>query len=175
MLYILRIEAEVSPRLGSTCIHMDARGFFVGSRGICWVLGTSTVCCDVPEGVAYPGSKDLVWLASVGETSLLAIDTVGSGPCALAYPQSSQTERRCRSFYSGCYRSFVLEIFTASMAYHAVVLLHTVRGPWGEACVLPTAAVACRPYPCQVGHTIVGSSMPVSSRLHCVGSTTLEI
>ncbi|RWV79623.1 hypothetical protein GW17_00059214, partial [Ensete ventricosum] len=72
MLYILRIEAEVSPRLGSTCIHMDARGFFVGSRGICWVLGTSTVCCDVPEGVAYPGSKDLVWLASVGETSLLA-------------------------------------------------------------------------------------------------------
>ncbi|RRT41054.1 hypothetical protein B296_00036491 [Ensete ventricosum] len=30
------------------------------------------------------------------------------------------------SFYSGCYRSFVPEIFTASMAYHTVVLLHVV-------------------------------------------------
>ncbi|RRT55720.1 hypothetical protein B296_00034534 [Ensete ventricosum] len=46
------------------------------------------------------------------------------------------------SFYSGCYRSFVPEIFNASMAYHAVVLLHTVRGPYSEVHVLPTAAVA---------------------------------
>ncbi|RZS16834.1 hypothetical protein BHM03_00048887 [Ensete ventricosum] len=177
---------------------MDARGFFVGTRGICWVLGTSTVCCDVPEGVAYPGSKDLVWLASVGETSLLASSSfrsstgssvvnactkaslrrwghLDSTPPTIKLVMRSEVLECILSFYSGCYRSFVLEIFTASMAYHAVVLLHTVRGPWGEACVLPTAAVACRPYPCQVGHTIVGSSMPVSSRLHCVGSTTLEI
>ncbi|RWW76023.1 hypothetical protein BHE74_00015915 [Ensete ventricosum] len=68
------------------------------------------------------------------------------------------------SFYSGCYRSFVPEIFTASIAYHAVVLLHAVHGPWGEACVLPAAAMAYRPYPCQVGRTIAGSSMPVSGR-----------
>ncbi|RZS25367.1 hypothetical protein BHM03_00058557 [Ensete ventricosum] len=53
------------------------------------------------------------------------------------------------SFYNECYRSFVPEIFIASMAYNAVVLLHTVRGPCSEAHALPAAAVACRPYPCQ--------------------------
>ncbi|RZR94833.1 hypothetical protein BHM03_00023595 [Ensete ventricosum] len=48
-----------------------------------------------------------------------------------------------KSFYSGCYRSFVPEIFNASMTYHAVVLLHTVRGPCSEVHVLPTATMAC--------------------------------
>ncbi|RWV86775.1 hypothetical protein GW17_00051288, partial [Ensete ventricosum] len=71
--------------------------------------------------------------------------------------------------------SFVPEIFTASMAYHAVVLLHAVRGPWGEACVLSAIAVACQPYLCQVGHTIASSYMPMSGWLRCVGSATLEI
>ncbi|RWW63142.1 hypothetical protein BHE74_00029696 [Ensete ventricosum] len=80
-----------------------------------------------------------------------------------------------RSFYSGCYRSFVTGIFTASIAYHVVVLLHTVRGPCSEADVLLVTTVACRPYPCQVGRIIVDSSMPVSGRLRCVGSITLEI
>ncbi|RRT47854.1 hypothetical protein B296_00036650 [Ensete ventricosum] len=42
---------------------------YAGSLGRRLPLG---VCCDVPEGVAYPGSKDLVWLAFVGETSFLA-------------------------------------------------------------------------------------------------------
>ncbi|RZR96539.1 hypothetical protein BHM03_00025578 [Ensete ventricosum] len=71
--------------------------------------------------------------------------------------------------------SFVPEIFNASMAYHIVVLLHTVRGPCSEVRVLPTAAVACRPYPCQVGRTTAGSTIPVSGRFCCVGSATLEI
>ncbi|RRT70654.1 hypothetical protein B296_00014634 [Ensete ventricosum] len=44
-----------------------------------------------------------------------------------------------------------------------------------EARVLLVATVACRPYPCQVGRIIVDSSMPVSGRLRCVGSITLEI
>ncbi|RWW27509.1 hypothetical protein GW17_00008050, partial [Ensete ventricosum] len=33
--------------------------------------------------------------------------------------------------------------------YHVVVLLHTVRGPLGEVCVLSAVAVACWSYPCQ--------------------------
>ncbi|RWW33960.1 hypothetical protein GW17_00001298 [Ensete ventricosum] len=61
------------------------------------------------------------------------------------------------------------------MTYHVVILLHTVRGPYSEAHALPAAAVACRPYPCQVGCTIAGSSMPVSSQLRCGGSAMLEI
>ncbi|RRT52134.1 hypothetical protein B296_00007037 [Ensete ventricosum] len=65
------------------------------------------------------------------------------------------------SFYNECYRSFVPEIFIASMAYHAVVLLHTVRGPCSEAHALPAAAVACRPYPCQVGMTSSDSSSSI--------------
>ncbi|RRT65680.1 hypothetical protein B296_00010775 [Ensete ventricosum] len=79
------------------------------------------------------------------------------------------------SFYSEYYRSFVLEIFTASIAYHAVILLHTVHGPCSEVHILPTAAVVCRPYSCQVGRKIADSSMPMSGRLRYVESTTLEI
>ncbi|RRT77706.1 hypothetical protein B296_00003170 [Ensete ventricosum] len=71
--------------------------------------------------------------------------------------------------------SFVPEIFTASIAYHAVVLLHTVRSPCSEVRVLPVAVVVCRPYLCQVGRTIRDSSMPVSGQLRCVGSVTLEV
>ncbi|RRT79879.1 hypothetical protein B296_00007125 [Ensete ventricosum] len=71
------------------------------------------------------------------------------------------------SFYSGCYRSFVPEIFTTSKAYHAVVLLHTVRGPLSEVCVLSAVAVACRPYPCQIDNTVASFPMPMSGRLHC--------
>ncbi|RZS16173.1 hypothetical protein BHM03_00048143 [Ensete ventricosum] len=81
----------------------------------------------------------------------------------------------CMSFYSGCYRSFVLEIFTTFIAYHAIVLLHTVRGPCSEERVLPGRVVAYRLYPCQVDRTIADSSMPVPGRLRCVGSVTLEI
>ncbi|RWW87105.1 hypothetical protein BHE74_00004081, partial [Ensete ventricosum] len=71
------------------------------------------------------------------------------------------------SFYNGCYRSFVPDNFIASMAYYAVVLLHTIHGPCSEVCALLTAVVACRPYICQVDRTIDGSSMPVSGRLCC--------
>ncbi|RZR98645.1 hypothetical protein BHM03_00028031 [Ensete ventricosum] len=35
------------------------------------------------------------------------------------------------------------------LVYHVVVLLHTVRGPLGEVCVLSAVAVACWSYPCQ--------------------------
>ncbi|RRT72307.1 hypothetical protein B296_00007277 [Ensete ventricosum] len=71
--------------------------------------------------------------------------------------------------------SFVPEIFIAFMAYHAVILLHTICGPCSEVRVLPAAVVTCRPYSCQVGHTIAGSSMPVSGQLHCGESAMLEI
>ncbi|RZR84111.1 hypothetical protein BHM03_00010882 [Ensete ventricosum] len=70
------------------------------------------------------------------------------------------------SFYSGCYRSFVPEIFTVFIVYHTVVFLHTVRGPCSEVRVLPATAVACRSYLCQVDCTIADSSIPVSGRLH---------
>ncbi|RWV91890.1 hypothetical protein GW17_00045787, partial [Ensete ventricosum] len=70
------------------------------------------------------------------------------------------------SFYNECYRTFVPEIFTASIAYHVVVLLHTISGPRSEVRVLFAAVMACRPYPCQVSRKIV--------RLHaCVRSAPL--
>ncbi|RWW03269.1 hypothetical protein GW17_00033585 [Ensete ventricosum] len=81
----------------------------------------------------------------------------------------------CKSFYSGCYKSFVPEIFTVFMAYHIVVLLYIIRGPCSEVRVLPTVAVACRYYPCQVDCTIASSTISVSGRLCCVESITLEI
>ncbi|RWV82619.1 hypothetical protein GW17_00055866 [Ensete ventricosum] len=80
-----------------------------------------------------------------------------------------------RSFYNGCYRSFVPEIFIASMAYHAVVLLHIIRGHCSEVRALPAAVVTCRPYPCQVDRTIVGSSIPMLGQLRCGESAMLEI
>ncbi|RWV83362.1 hypothetical protein GW17_00055036 [Ensete ventricosum] len=92
--------------------------------------------------------------------------------CDMGPPSSA---KMCKSFYSECYRSFIYEIFTASIAYHAIVLLHTVCGPCSEACVLPAVAVACQSYPCQVGRTIADSSMPVPGRLRCIGSVMLEI
>ncbi|RWW00666.1 hypothetical protein BHE74_00056617 [Ensete ventricosum] len=97
MLYILHIEAKVSPRSGSAHIHMGAQGFFVGTQGMCRLLEmsvgrsgtqavascwsrllvldrapTARVCCDVLWGVAYPRSGDFVWLSSMGGDSLFA-------------------------------------------------------------------------------------------------------
>ncbi|RWW17784.1 hypothetical protein GW17_00018269 [Ensete ventricosum] len=83
--------------------------------------------------------------------------------------------RGCKSFYSGCYRLSVPKIFTASIAYHAVIILHTVRGPCNETRVLSAAAVVCRPYLCHVDRTIADSSMPVSGWLRCVRLITLEV
>ncbi|RWW87753.1 hypothetical protein BHE74_00003404 [Ensete ventricosum] len=40
---------------------MDAQEFFV-------------VCCNVPRGVAYPRSRDLVWFDFVGRASFFAIN-----------------------------------------------------------------------------------------------------
>ncbi|RWW18521.1 hypothetical protein GW17_00017488 [Ensete ventricosum] len=88
--------------------------------------------------------------------------------------RSAADELALGSFYSGCYRSFVLEIFTTFIAYHVVVLLHTVRGPCSETRVLPAPAVAYRPYPCQVDCTIADSSVLVSGRLRCVESGQAE-
>ncbi|RRT80393.1 hypothetical protein B296_00022425 [Ensete ventricosum] len=83
--------------------------------------------------------------------------------------------RVCKSFYSGCYRSFVPEIFTASKGCRAVVRLHTICGPWGEAYILPTVGVACRPYPCQVNRTIAGFPMLVSAAVVGLERRQLEI
>ncbi|RWW85309.1 hypothetical protein BHE74_00006024 [Ensete ventricosum] len=69
----------------------------------------------------------------------------------------------------------VPEIFNAFIAYHTVVPLHHTRGPCGETCVLPATAVVCQPYSCQVDRIIADSSIPMSGRLRCVGSTMLEI
>ncbi|RRT78617.1 hypothetical protein B296_00007194 [Ensete ventricosum] len=66
------------------------------------------------------------------------------------------------SFYSECYKTFVPEIFTASIAYHVVVLLHTISGPRSEVRVLPAAVVACRSYPCKFLWNVFGA--PVVGR-----------
>ncbi|RRT62420.1 hypothetical protein B296_00021479 [Ensete ventricosum] len=61
------------------------------------------------------------------------------------------------SFYSKCYGSFVLEVLTVPIAYHVIILHHTLRGPCSEARVLLPAAVACRPcppYPCYLGNEL---------------------
>ncbi|RZR78011.1 hypothetical protein BHM03_00003232 [Ensete ventricosum] len=97
MLYILRTEAEVSPRLGSARVHMSAQDSSLVPEGCASSSGRRLVyrepkrsphagvdfwslvelqppgvCCDVPRGVAYPQSGDLVWLAPVDEASLVA-------------------------------------------------------------------------------------------------------
>ncbi|RWW77951.1 hypothetical protein BHE74_00013849 [Ensete ventricosum] len=83
------------------------------------------------------GRKEAPQLVSLADSC----NKVGSGGVL------DMTPPMVKSFYSGCHRTFVPEIFNASMACHAVVFLHTVRGPYSEVHVLPTAAVACRPYP----------------------------
>ncbi|RWW42535.1 hypothetical protein BHE74_00051913 [Ensete ventricosum] len=138
------------------------------SRRLC--IGVPAVAFRVPclgrsgDGERLGGRSPRVRLGR----SATGVSELGSG--VRAYRSG-----RCKSFYSGYYRSFIPEIFNASMAYHAVVLLHTVRGPCSEVRVLPTAAMACRPYPCQVDRIIVGSTIPVSGWFCCVVSATLEI
>ncbi|RZR95761.1 hypothetical protein BHM03_00024637 [Ensete ventricosum] len=97
----------------------------------------------------------------------------GSVRCS-AFESPDGRSAPCRSFYTGRYRSSVPEIFNAPIAYHAVVLLHIVHGPRNVVRILHAAAVAGRPYLCQVSRTIANSSMLASSRLRCVGSAMLE-
>ncbi|RZR75329.1 hypothetical protein BHM03_00054797 [Ensete ventricosum] len=66
---------------------------------------------------------------------------VGSGPCALARLRSracrvgARPDEWCRSFYSGCCRSFVPDNLTAFIVYHATVPSHHACCPCNEACV----------------------------------------
>ncbi|RZS25838.1 hypothetical protein BHM03_00059097 [Ensete ventricosum] len=116
------------------------------------------------------------WMEGALGSSSAADELVhGSGIFACGLGRLGIPTRRYMSFYSGCYRSFIPEIFTTSIAYHVVVHLHTVHDPCSKACILPATAVACRPYPCEVDRTIADSSMLVSGRLRCVGSAMLEI
>ncbi|RWW76488.1 hypothetical protein BHE74_00015421 [Ensete ventricosum] len=82
------------------------------------------------------------------------------------------------SFYSKGYGSFILEVLTVPIAYHAIVLRHTLHGPCSEAHILLPTAMAyrpCPPYLCYIDRMIANPSMPVSGQLHCVGSATLAV
>ncbi|RRT35276.1 hypothetical protein B296_00047108 [Ensete ventricosum] len=71
-------------------------------------------------------------------------------------------------FYSKGYEVSVHEILTASVAYHVIVLHHSLHGPYGEARdVLPATGErrSCPPYPCQVGRTTADPPMLVSGQL----------
>ncbi|RZR77989.1 hypothetical protein BHM03_00003209 [Ensete ventricosum] len=50
----------------------------------------------------------------------------------------------------------------------------TLGGSGRVVCVSLTAAVVGRPFLCQVGRRVAESTIPVSGRLHYVGSATLE-
>ncbi|RWV82120.1 hypothetical protein GW17_00056409, partial [Ensete ventricosum] len=71
----------------------------------------------------------------------------------------------CRSFYSGCCRSFVPDDLTAFMTYHAAV-------PSTMLVVLAMrrafAGGGCRSYLCQVGCTTTGAPR-ISGRLPASG------
>ncbi|RWW23883.1 hypothetical protein GW17_00011843, partial [Ensete ventricosum] len=86
----------------------------------------------------------------------------------------------CKGFYSKVYEVSVPEVLTTSVAYHAIVLHRSLRGPCGEGRdVLPATGErrSCPPYPCQVGRTTADPPMLVSGRLqsrrvdHVVGPT----
>ncbi|RWW59587.1 hypothetical protein BHE74_00033472 [Ensete ventricosum] len=83
---------KMSPRYGFARIHMVLDDFLLAfERCACFLghrlvgrepkrssrvgvdfwslveLQSFEVCCDIPEGVTYPRSRDIVWLASVAE------------------------------------------------------------------------------------------------------------
>ncbi|RRT58946.1 hypothetical protein B296_00028448 [Ensete ventricosum] len=82
--------------------------------------------------------------------------------------RSSFLRRGAGAFIVKGYETSVPEVLTLPVAYHAVVLRRSLRGPYGEArVVLPAIGERrpCSPYPCQVDRTMVGPPMLVSSRL----------
>ncbi|RWV77557.1 hypothetical protein GW17_00061594 [Ensete ventricosum] len=109
----------------------------------CWFW---LVCASTPAIVPDRVEMEHGWVeggVKLGRSTADASE-LGSRVCAYSSGWSQiPTGGRVGNFYSGCYRSSVPEIFTASMAYHAVILLHVVCGPWGEACVLTATVVAC--------------------------------
>ncbi|RWW63464.1 hypothetical protein BHE74_00029349, partial [Ensete ventricosum] len=75
--------------------------------------------------------------------------------------------QKCRGFYSNGYGAPVPEVLTVPVAYHAVVLRHSLRGPRGEVRgVLPATEEhrPCPPYLCQVGHMTADPPILVSGR-----------
>ncbi|RRT45202.1 hypothetical protein B296_00050435 [Ensete ventricosum] len=74
----------------------------------------------------------------------------------LQFGSAADSCEKVRSFYSGCYRSFIPNTLTAFMAYHAVLsyssttlaVLAMRRAFTGR---------GCRPYLCQVGCTCTGA------------------
>ncbi|RZR76343.1 hypothetical protein BHM03_00001052 [Ensete ventricosum] len=71
------------------------------------------------------------------------------------------------SFYSNGYGAPVPEVLTAPVAYHAVVLRRSFRGPRGEVRDVPPATGegrSCPPYLCQVGRMTADPPMLVSGR-----------
>ncbi|RWW44510.1 hypothetical protein BHE74_00049718 [Ensete ventricosum] len=82
--------------------------------------------------------------------------------------RSSFLRRGARAFIVKGYEASVPEVLTVPIAYHAVVLRRTLRGPCDEtSVVLPATGERqpCSSYPFQVDRTTVGPPMLVSSRL----------
>ncbi|RRT33282.1 hypothetical protein B296_00057773 [Ensete ventricosum] len=83
-------------------------------------------------------------------------------------------------FYSKAYEAFVLEVLTAPVAYHVIILRRNLYGPCDEGRgVLPAIGErrSFPPYPCQFGRTTTDPPMLVLGRLqsrrvgHVVGPT----
>ncbi|RRT80374.1 hypothetical protein B296_00023817 [Ensete ventricosum] len=147
-------------------------------------------------GILYPFCRNkMKYLNSVSGTqsdtapvSGGGLSTVGSGPCAIARPRSSQRrvgarvegkgpwarlERSAarvvglRGFYSNGYGAPVPQVLTASVAYHAVVLRRSFRGSRDEVRDVPPATGegrSCPPYLCQVGRMTADPPMLASGR-----------
>ncbi|RWW58655.1 hypothetical protein BHE74_00034447 [Ensete ventricosum] len=70
-----------------------------------------------------------------------------------------------RSFYSNGYGAPVPEVLTAPIAYHAIVLHRSFRGPRGEVRGVPTAigeGRSCTPYLCQFDRMMADPPMLAS-------------
>ncbi|RWW69715.1 hypothetical protein BHE74_00022662 [Ensete ventricosum] len=79
ILYILRTKAEVSPRLGTALVHMDARGLFVGARGFCSSLVKNLVRLTYMCKASLFASASFRSLVSSLVVDAYAKATVGGG------------------------------------------------------------------------------------------------
>ncbi|RRT43403.1 hypothetical protein B296_00051631, partial [Ensete ventricosum] len=148
-----------------------ARAFIMGATGHSYLRSLLPLWLTMPSYFSTPSMVLAVRCAlytlqlwHVGLTHVRSVVQSLTPPClcqvgfAVAGRPCWRSNRPRESFYNRCYRSFILEILIASMAYHAVVLLHTVRGPYSEVCALPAAAMACRPYSRWLLHAYVRSA-----------------
>ncbi|RWW14468.1 hypothetical protein GW17_00021769 [Ensete ventricosum] len=91
----------------------------------------------------------------------------GAVPVDAAWSFLQQFARKCRGFYSNGYGAPVPEVLTAPIAYHAIVLRRSFRGPCGEVRGVPTATgegLSCTPYLCQFDRMMADPPMLASGR-----------